>query len=195
MSVPFVWVDVEPVRGWLWSSSTANNNAVVDGVLDAYRVAGLKVGLYSYKYGWGQITGGRRMPTLPTWVPQSTCSTPSFSGGPVRMTQTTSNGTDFNKTCPGVSGTNPTPHPLTPYLSTVLREGSRGTAVTALQKRLALTADGVFGPRTKAKVVAFQQAKRLPPNGVVDSRTWRALGAGTTVPGRPSLFPTLFAST
>ena len=195
MSVPFVWVDVEPVRGWPWSSSTAANNAVISGVIAAYQVAGLRVGLYSYRYGWNEITGGRRQPTMPTWVPLQTCTTPSFSGGPTWMTQTTSGGLDWNRTCPGLAGTAARPSPLTPYTSTTVRQGSRGAAVTALQRRLGLTADGVFGPRTHARVVAFQQAKRLPANGVVESRTWRALGAGTTVAGAPSQFPKAFAST
>lgn len=101
---PMAWVDVEPVKGWPWSASTAANNALVDGALAGYRAAGMRVGLYSYKYGWTQITGGRRLPTVPTWVPMSTCSRASFSGGPVWLTQTTSNGSDLNRTCPGQVG-------------------------------------------------------------------------------------------
>ncbi|MFN2540404.1 MAG: hypothetical protein ABR549_19920 [Mycobacteriales bacterium] len=98
---PMVWVDVEPVKGWPWSASTSANNALIDGAMLAYRVAGMHVGLYSYKYGWREITGGRRLPNVATWVPLSTCSRPSFSGGPILLTQTTSNGSDINKTCPG----------------------------------------------------------------------------------------------
>jgi hypothetical protein len=192
---PLAWVDVEPVRGLPWSRNTAANNALIDGALAGYRAAGMRVGLYSYRYGWKEITGGRRLPSIPTWVPLSTCSKPSFSGGPVWLTQTTSHGTDFNKTCPGLSGTGGHRSPLTRHVGTTLRKGSHGPAVVALQKRLRLTADGAFGPRTKAKVVAFQRARHLPANGVVQARTWRALGAGTVVGGRPSRFPALFAST
>lgn len=101
---PMVWVDVEPVRSAPWSSSTRNNNAVIDGAMLAYRVARMHVGLYSYRYGWKEITGGRRLPTVSTWVPLSTCSKPSFSGGPILLTQTTSNSRDLNKTCPGRVG-------------------------------------------------------------------------------------------
>ena len=35
--------------------------------------------------------------------------------------------------------------------------------------------DGVFGPKTKAAVVAFQHAKGLTAAGVVQAATWRAL--------------------
>jgi peptidoglycan hydrolase-like protein with peptidoglycan-binding domain len=36
--------------------------------------------------------------------------------------------------------------------------------------------DGEFGPLTQAAVVAFQQVKRLVPDGEVGPRTARALG-------------------
>lgn len=192
---PMIWVDVEAVRSAPWSSKPANNNAVIDGALAGYRRAGMRIGLYSYRYGWNEITGGRKFPTIPTWVPLSTCTKPSFSGGPIYMTQTTSNGTDFNKTCPGVSGTPGHRSPLTPYLKTRLARGAKGAAVVALQKRIGATADGRFGPRTKAKVVAFQRAHRLPANGIVDTRVWKALGAGSVVGGKPSKFPLMFVST
>jgi hypothetical protein len=97
---PMAWVDVEPVKGWPWSTSTSANNALIDGALAGYRAAGMRVGLYSYRYGWNEITGGRRLTTIPTWVPLSTCSKASFSGGPIWLTQTTSNGSDLDRTCP-----------------------------------------------------------------------------------------------
>lgn len=62
-------------------------------------------------------------------------------------------------------------------------EGSSGDAVNALQTLLiakgVLTgpADGGFGPGTKAAVVAFQTAKGLPADGLVDPRTWSHLVA------------------
>ena len=56
-----------------------------------------------------------------------------------------------------------------------LREGDRGSDVAELQRRLKVAADGAFGPRTKAAVVAFQRSKGLTPDGVVGPRTAAAL--------------------
>ena len=66
--IPMVWVDVEPVHGWPWSTP-ARNNAVINGVIAAYQAAGVRLGVYSYASGWKEITGGRRLASLPTWVP------------------------------------------------------------------------------------------------------------------------------
>lgn len=66
----------------------------------------------------------------------------------------------------------------------VLREGknpdSPPATVRSLQYLLdahgaRLAADGAFGPKTKAAVVKFQRAHRLPANGVVRAATWKAL--------------------
>jgi peptidoglycan hydrolase-like protein with peptidoglycan-binding domain len=68
--------------------------------------------------------------------------------------------------------------PLTPYKGLVLRYNSRGPAVVALQKALRVTpASGWFGTRTRTAVIDFQRRHRLPATGVVESRTWKALGA------------------
>ena len=66
----------------------------------------------------------------------------------------------------------------TSYQRVVLAVGSRGVTVRVLQKALGMPArdlDGIFGPRTRAAVVAFQRAHRLPATGVVGARVWRAL--------------------
>jgi peptidoglycan hydrolase-like protein with peptidoglycan-binding domain len=61
------------------------------------------------------------------------------------------------------------------YKASVLRVGSRGAAVSALQRALGMAhVDGAFGPATAATVKAFQKAKHLPQTGVVDRRTWDA---------------------
>ena len=65
----------------------------------------------------------------------------------------------------------------------VLRPGSSGTAVTALQRRLAALhydvgpVDGAFGPSTLHAVYAFQKVQRLGVDGVVGPATYAALDA------------------
>jgi cell wall hydrolase len=63
-----------------------------------------------------------------------------------------------------------------------LRRGSSGPAVRALNRRLAYLRvhvagiGSVFGAQTYDSVIAFQKAAGLPRTGVVDWRTWHALG-------------------
>jgi peptidoglycan hydrolase-like protein with peptidoglycan-binding domain len=62
-----------------------------------------------------------------------------------------------------------------------LRSGSRGSAVTDLQRRLAAAgfnpgpADGIFGGRTDAAVRSFQRSRGLSADGIVGPMTWAAL--------------------
>ena len=60
----------------------------------------------------------------------------------------------------------------------VLKMGDAGEDVKALQKALGITADGDFGPATKAAVVAFQKKQKLYADGVVGKNTWAKLGVG-----------------
>ncbi len=72
------------------------------------------------------------------------------------------------------------PQPPTEQLP-VLREGSRGDAVKALQEQLKTlgynigNVDGIFGPGTTAAVKLFQSDNGLTPDGIVGQRTWEAL--------------------
>ncbi len=63
-------------------------------------------------------------------------------------------------------------HPLLRYRTTVLRTGSHGGAVVALQKALHVTADGAFGPRTAAAVKAAQRKGGIAATGTVATLTW-----------------------
>jgi peptidoglycan hydrolase-like protein with peptidoglycan-binding domain len=68
-------------------------------------------------------------------------------------------------------------HPLLPYWNTVLKRGSTGAAVTALQKALRMNADGTFGTTTETAVKALQKAAALAQTGVVGTVTWKAVEA------------------
>lgn len=59
---------------------------------------------------------------------------------------------------------------------TTIKKGSRGEDVKTLQRKLYLTSDGVFGPKTEEAVKKFQKDHFLTPDGVVGPRTWAALG-------------------
>lgn len=51
-------------------------------------------------------------------------------------------------------------------VSVILNVGSRGPAVVRVQKIVGASADGVYGPNTKAKVAAWQKAKGIPSDGI-----------------------------
>ncbi len=86
----------------------------------------------------------------------------------------------------------------------MLQYGSRGPAVALLQSGLnrvgpsalgALTSDGAFGARTRARVVEFQGGQALAPDGIVGAKTWAVLDAllekikSVLVPPTPLISP------
>ena len=54
--------------------------------------------------------------------------------------------------------------------------------VRALQQKLGVSADGVYGPKTRAAVKRFQRAHGLAADGVAGPRTLAALGVSTAAP-------------
>lgn len=65
--------------------------------------------------------------------------------------------------------------PLRAYYSVVLRRGSTGSAVVALQRGVRVAADGAFGPLTEAAVKNVQRDAGLAVTGVVTTPTWQAV--------------------
>jgi peptidoglycan hydrolase-like protein with peptidoglycan-binding domain len=69
-----------------------------------------------------------------------------------------------------------------PRLLRQIQQGSTGQGVMALQHSLRfvfgfnnLAVDGIFGPQTKAAVVAFQQKFNIGADGIVGPVTWNKL--------------------
>lgn len=72
--------------------------------------------------------------------------------------------------------------PSVPYPGRIHLQGNRGGIVTIIQQQLnkrgaspRLAEDGIFGPATRAAVVAFQRRNGLLVDGVVGPQTWGAL--------------------
>lgn len=59
---------------------------------------------------------------------------------------------------------------------TTLKLGSRGEEVKTLQKKLNISADGIFGKDTDAAVRKFQKGHGLTVDGIVGQHTWELLG-------------------
>ena len=70
----------------------------------------------------------------------------------------------------------------------VLKNGSKGNEVKALQEKLGLAADGDFGPGTEAKLKAWQAANGLTADGVAGPATLAKLGIAESA--APAAAPT-----
>jgi putative chitinase len=86
----------------------------------------------------------------------------------------------YNRALPLLEGRTPTPAAAPAPtaapaggidMTAVLRVGSRGETVRAVQAKLGLTADGAFGPGTERAVKAWQAANGLTADGVVGPKT------------------------
>jgi putative chitinase len=85
----------------------------------------------------------------------------------------------YNRALPLLEGRTPVPAaapaPAAPAggidMTTVLRVGSQGETVRAVQAKLGLTADGAFGPGTERAVKAWQAANGLTADGIVGPKT------------------------
>src|SRR5687767_6407981 len=64
-----------------------------------------------------------------------------------------------------------------------LQLGSEGALVAEVQKKLRVTADGVFGPQTDAAVRSYQRTAGLEVDGIVGLATWGSLFESHTASG------------
>jgi peptidoglycan hydrolase-like protein with peptidoglycan-binding domain len=69
-----------------------------------------------------------------------------------------------------------------PKLVVAVKQGSKGSAVTAVQRQLRFTfgyksvvVDGSFGASTQTAVKSFQTKKGLKADGIMGQATWKAL--------------------
>jgi hypothetical protein len=107
---PVVWIDVEPVTHFDWSSDVVANAAVVQGMERGYRDGGFRIGYYSIGSLWTRVVGSLRT-GAPEWRPAgerglgealSRCGDDwSFGGGPGVLGQWVEDRRDRNVTCPG----------------------------------------------------------------------------------------------
>lgn len=109
---PIIWIDVEPVPDFEWSSDLEANAVVVSGMARGYRDAGFSIGVYSTPYLWDIVVGDLSL-GVPEWraagqtsreAALSKCDAEqSIQGGVAVLGQWVEIGRDMNVTCPGVS--------------------------------------------------------------------------------------------
>lgn len=63
---------------------------------------------------------------------------------------------------------------------TTIKKGSKGEDVKKIQKVVGVTADGDFGPKTEAAVIAWQKAHGLTADGLVGPKTWEKMFPSNT---------------
>ncbi|MEH7093922.1 glucosaminidase domain-containing protein [Neobacillus vireti] len=62
------------------------------------------------------------------------------------------------------------------YPGNIIKKGSTNTiGVRTIQKKLNITSDGVFGPKTDTAVKSFQKKHGLVVDGIVGAKTWEKL--------------------
>ncbi len=112
LDTPIVWLDVEPVPIFEWSSDTTANAAVVRGAARGYTDAGYRIGAYSTQALWQTVVGDLRL-NIPEWRAAGQTSREEalrrcgrdrmFQGGDAVLGQWVEASRDFNVTCPGTA--------------------------------------------------------------------------------------------
>ncbi|MFB9315697.1 hypothetical protein [Nocardioides plantarum] len=112
LRTPVVWIDVEPVPKFDWSSDVVANAAVVAGVARGYEDAGFRIGVYSTPALWDAVVGDLEL-GVPEWRAAGHTSRDEalsrcgddhvIQGGEAVMGQWVESRRDQNLTCPGIS--------------------------------------------------------------------------------------------
>ncbi|WP_183100448.1 hypothetical protein [Nocardioides pelophilus] len=112
LQTPIVWIDVEPVPLFEWSSDPVANAAVVAGAARAYTEAGYTIGVYSTPYLWEGVVGSFRL-GVPEWRAAGQTSREeafsrcgddwSIQGGRAVLGQWVADSRDHNITCPDIA--------------------------------------------------------------------------------------------
>ncbi len=107
---PIIWLDVEQVPHYEWSTSTAANAEVVLGAAQGYADAGYRVGVYSTPAIWAGIVGDLSL-GVPEWRAAGQTSQEEalsrcgndwrIQGGDAVLAQWVEDSRDRNITCPG----------------------------------------------------------------------------------------------
>lgn len=113
LRTPTVWVDVESVPHFSWSSDTTANAAVVQGTVRGYDDAGFTVGVYSTPALWRGVVGDLRL-GVPEWRAAGQTAIDealrrcrsdwSIQGGEAVLGQWVQDSSDRNVSCPGAMG-------------------------------------------------------------------------------------------
>jgi hypothetical protein len=112
LASPIVWVDVEHVPDFEWSTDLEANGAVVQGATRGYADAGYDVGVYSTPYLWREVVGDLAL-GLPEWRAAGQTSQDEalarcgddwqIQGGDAVLGQWVEGQRDHDVTCPGVT--------------------------------------------------------------------------------------------
>lgn len=109
---PIVWIDVEPVPDFAWSSDLGANASVVTGIARGYQDAGYAIGVYSTPLLWSDVVGDLEL-GVPEWRAAGQTSPDEalsrcgddwrIQGGDAVLGQWVQDDRDMNLTCPGIS--------------------------------------------------------------------------------------------
>lgn len=110
---PIIWIDVEPVPVFEWSSNLKANAAVIEGVARGYVDAGFRIGVYSTPNLYARVVGDLDLGGIPEWRAAGQTSRAealnrcgpdwSIQGGLAVMGQWVEQSRDQNITCPGIA--------------------------------------------------------------------------------------------